>query len=137
MVTPSQEPTGTSDRSTGELVADLTEQISTLVRQELQLAQQEMRAKVRGVGTGAGMFGAAGLLALYGVGALVVTAIAALSLVLEVWLAALVVTLVLLAASGVAALVGKRKVDEALPPAPEHTIASVKKDIAAVTGEDR
>src|SRR5690606_39753893 len=79
----------------------------------------------------------AGLLALYGVGALVITAIAALSLVLEVWLAALVVTLVLLAASGVAALVGKRKVDEALPPAPEHTIASVKKDIAAVTGEDR
>ena len=78
------------------------------------------------------MFGGAGLLAFYGVAALVATAIAALSLVLDVWLAALIVCVVLLTAAGIVALVGKRRVSQALPPTPEQTIDNVKHDIAAV-----
>lgn len=122
-------------RSTGELIIAFTEQTSTLIRQEMRLAQAELQHKAKDVGVGAGLFGAAGVLALYGGAALIATLIAALSLLLPVWAAAGIVTLVLFLAAGVAALIGKKKVSDGLPPAPEQTIESVKDDIATVKGE--
>lgn len=122
-------------RSTGELIAAFTEQTSTLIRQEMRLAQAELQHKAKDVGVGAGLFGAAGVLALYGGAALIATLIAALSLLLPVWAAAGVVTLVLFVAAGIAALLGKNKVSDGLPPAPEQTIDSVKDDVATLKGE--
>lgn len=122
-------------RSTGELIAAFTEQTSTLIRQEMRLAQAELQHKAKNIGVGAGLFGAAGVLALYGGAALIATLIAALSLLLPMWAAAGIVTLVLFAAAGIAALLGKTKVSDGLPPAPKQTIDSVKDDIATVKGE--
>jgi hypothetical protein len=72
--------TRTEQEPTAELVHRLSEQVSTLVRDELALARIEMVEKGKRAGKGAGLLGGAGVLALYGVGALLVTAGAALSL---------------------------------------------------------
>jgi hypothetical protein len=120
------------ESSTGELVSRLSQDLSRLMRDELRLAQAEVSGKAKKAGLGAGMFGASGLLALYGVGVLIATLILALDLVMPAWLAALVVGVVLLAAAGVAALLGKKRVTEAAPPVPERTVESVKQDVDAV-----
>ena len=121
-----------ADASTAQLVQQLTEQSTQLVRDELRLAQAEMTAKAKSAGIGAGLFGGAGLVALYGVGTLIATIILALALVMAPWLAALIVTVVLFAVAGVAALLGKKQVKEATPPQPEQAIAGVKQDIETV-----
>jgi hypothetical protein len=128
--TPAATPTG--DLSTGELVGKLSEQTSLLIRSELQLAQAEMQEKAKHVGLGAGLFGTAGIIALFGLGVLVTTGVLALDLVLPAWLAALIVAIVLFAVAGGAALVGKRQVAEAAPLAPERAIDGVKQDVATV-----
>ncbi len=117
------------DRPVGELLSQLAEQTSTLVRQELELFKAEMAAKGKRAGLGVGMVGGGGLLALYALGALTACFIAALSLALHVWLAALIVTVVYAAAAGILALRGKKQVQEALPPAPEQTVETVKEDL--------
>lgn len=116
----------------GELVAQFSEQSSQLIRSELQLALAEMRDKTRHAGVGVGLFGAAGIVALFGVGGLVATAILALALALPAWLAALVVTVVLFLVAGVVALVGKQQASQATPPRPEQAMESVKRDIETV-----
>ncbi|GAA4804127.1 phage holin family protein [Nocardioides caeni] len=123
---------GADDPTTGELVARVTEDVRTLVRDELRLAQLEMTGKAKRAGIGAGLFGAAGLLALYGVAVLVAAAVIALALAVPAWLSALLVGLALLAGAGVAAVVGKGQVAEATPPVPEAALAGVKADIDAV-----
>jgi uncharacterized membrane protein YqjE len=120
------------DLSTGELVSRLSTELSQLVRDELRLAQVEVKGKAKKAGLGVGMFGAAGLLALYGVGALIATAILGLALAVDAWLAALIVTVVLLVAAGIAALLGKKRVQEAVPPVPSRAVDSVKRDIDTV-----
>jgi uncharacterized membrane protein YqjE len=120
------------DQSTGELVSRVSQDLSQLVRDELRLAQIEMSEKAKKAGIGAGMFGAAGLLALYGVGALIATAILALALAIPAWLSALIVGVVLLVAAGIVALVGRNRVAEATPLAPERTVENVKQDVDAV-----
>ncbi|GIE96629.1 phage holin family protein [Paractinoplanes rishiriensis] len=124
--------THTEHQPTSELVKQLGEQVSTLVRDELTLARMEMVEKGKRAGTGAGLLGGAGVLALYGLGALLVTVGAALALVLPVWVAALVVTVVLFAAAGIAALIGKSQVQRALPPEPKDAMASGRRDVEAV-----
>jgi Putative Actinobacterial Holin-X, holin superfamily III len=120
------------DRPIGELVRDLSQQTSTLVRQELELARAEITQKGKIAGVGAGMFGAAGLLGFFAFGALTTAIIAALALVFdEVWPAALIVAAVYGAIAGVLALTGKNKVQEATPPV-ERAQESVKQDIASV-----
>lgn len=122
----------TAAPSTGELVKTLSEQLSTLVRSEIQLAQVEMKQKGKKLGIGAGLFGGAGLLGFYGLGALIATVIIVLDLFLPLWLAALIVTLVLFAAAGVLALAGKKEVAQGTPPVPTEAIASTKKNVATV-----
>jgi hypothetical protein len=117
------------DRPLPELMRDLSQQSTELIRQEIELAKAELRQKGKAAGVGAGMFGAAGLIALFGVGALTACLVLALATVMDAWLAALIVAVVYLAAAGVAALVGKGKVQEATPPAPEQAIASTKEDV--------
>ena len=115
--------------STGELVKRLSEQVSTLVRDELKLAQLEMTRKGKQAGIGAGMLGGSGLIALYGVGCLLACAILGLSRVLEPWLAALIVGAALLAVSAVAALIGKARLKKAAPLVPAQAADGVKADV--------
>ncbi|GAA1725066.1 phage holin family protein [Aeromicrobium alkaliterrae] len=116
----------------GELTAQLAEQTGRLVRDEVELAKAEVRESVKHAGIGAGLFGATGLLAAYGVGALVAAAIAAFALLVDVWLAALIVAGILFALAGLGALLGVKQVKEVGPP---HTAENVKKDLAAAKGE--
>ena len=118
--------------STGQLIGQLTEQISRLVRDEARLAQAEVTQKAKKLGVGAGLFGGAGLVAFFGLAALITAVILALALVLPDWLAALIVAVVLAAVAGVLALVGKKDVQKGSPPVPTEAIASVKTDIATV-----
>ena len=117
------------ERSIGELLKQLSQETTTLVRQELELAKAEMAQKGKQAGVGAGMFGGAGVSALLGLGALTAAAIAALDAAMPLWLAALIVGLVWLAVAGVLALQGRTKVQAATPPVPEQTQESVKEDV--------
>jgi uncharacterized membrane protein YqjE len=121
-----------SDRSVGDLVQRLSQQTAGLVRQEMRLAQLELQEKGKRAGIGAGMFGGAGLVALYGVGAVLAALIMLLARAIEPWISALIVGAVLLAAAGVLALLGRREVDRATPPKPERAIESVQEDVEHV-----
>ena len=121
-----------SDRPVGDLVQQLSQQTATLVRQEMRLAQVEMQEKGKRAGVGAGMFGGAGLVALYGVGALVAAAILLIGTAVEPWLAAVIVGVLLLATAGLLGLLGKKEVDRATPPKPERAIESVQRDVEHV-----
>ena len=122
----------TQERSTGDLVKEMTEQVSVLVRDELKLAQLELAGKGKQAAFGAGMFGASGVVAVYGVGCLLACAIIAISGVVSAWLAALIVGAVLLAVAGVMALLGKGRVSKATPPMPEQAVADVKADVEEI-----
>ncbi len=117
------------ERPVGELLKELSNQTTTLVRKELELAKAEMADKGKKAGLGAGMFGGAGVFGLLSLGALTACLIAALSTGMKVWLAALIVAVVYAAIAGVLALLGKKKTQEATPPAPEQAIESTKEDV--------
>jgi uncharacterized membrane protein YqjE len=121
-----------SEVSVGELVQRLSQQTATLVRQEMRLAQAEMQEKGKRAGIGAGMFGGAGLVALYGVGALVAAVIMLIATGIEPWVSALIVGAVLLAVAGLLALLGRKQVDRATPPKPERAMESVQHDVEYV-----
>lgn len=125
---------GDTQSSTAELFTRLTDQSRQLVRDEIRLAQAETSQKVKHGVMGAAGFGVAGVLALYGVGLLLTTIVLALATFLDAWLAALIVTVVVLAAAGVAALLGKKQVAEATPPVPERAVAGVKEDVETLKG---
>ena len=110
----------------------LSEQTATLVRQEMKLATTELQDKGKKAGIGAGMFGASGLVAFFGAACLIAAAVLALATAVDSWLAAVIVGVVLLAVAGVAALLGKKKIDEATPPAPERALGSMKRDVDTV-----
>ena len=98
----------------------------------LQLAQVELKQKGKRVGIGAGLAGAAGVISLFGLGALMIAATAALALVLPVWAAALIVGAVVLLLAGVLALAGVGKLKSAAQPVPEQAMASTKRDVETV-----
>jgi Putative Actinobacterial Holin-X, holin superfamily III len=125
------------DKALGELVQDLSRQTSTLIRQEMRLAQAELTEKGRHAGKGAGMFGGAGLVALYGVGALIAAAILGLATVIEPWVAAAAIGAGLLLIAGILALGGKKEIDEATPPKPEQAMDSVQRDVETVKARAR
>jgi uncharacterized membrane protein YqjE len=117
------------DASTGELFKRLSQQTSELVRKEVDLAKAELTEKGKTAGKGAGIFGGAGLFGVTAFLALTACLIALLSAAMEVWLAALIVTVVYAAIAGVLALMGRRKLQEATPPAPEQTVETLKEDV--------
>jgi hypothetical protein len=127
--TPTRRPDAAS---TGELVSRLSDEVSTLIRDELRLARAEMTEKTRKAGIGAGLFGGSGLVALYGIGALVTAAILGLAVAVDPWLAALIVGVALLAVAGLLALIAKRNVSAAVPPVPEQAISGLKANVETV-----
>lgn len=122
----------TADSSSSELVKQLSEQVSRLIRDELRLAQLEMTTKGKRAGLGIGMLGGGGLLALYGIGCLLAAAIIGLAIAVPAWLAALIVGAVVLVAAAVTALRGKSKLSKATPVVPEQTVQSVKADVEEI-----
>src|SRR5262245_43774214 len=126
--------TDLADRSTADLVKLAAEQVSRLVRDELRLAQTELAEKGKRAGIGVGMFGAAGVVSLYGVGALIAAAILGLATVLPGWLSAILIGAALLLVAGLIALVGRGQVKKAVPPAPTEAVRNVKADIDTISG---
>jgi hypothetical protein len=125
---------GTQDeRSLSELSKDLANQTSALAQKEIELAKAELAQKGKRLGVGAGAFGAAGLIGLYALGALTAAAILALAIVVDAWLAALLVAVGYGAIAGILALTGKQKVEEGTPPLPEEAIDSTKADVRHAT----
>jgi len=116
-----------SDASTAELVRQLSDQTSTLIRDEMALVKAEISEKGKKAGIGAGMFGGAGIFGFYAFGALTATLIAVISLAVDTWIAALIVTVVYAAIAGILALQGKNKVQDATPPV--RSVEGVKEDI--------
>jgi len=121
-----------SEVSVGELVSRASEQLTTLVRDEMRLAQTELAQKGRRSGVGLGLFGGAGAVAWFGAGALVAAVIFGLSLVVAPWLAAVIVGLALLLIASVLAIIGKREMSQATPVLPEESMQSVRRDVEAV-----
>jgi uncharacterized membrane protein YqjE len=115
--------------STGELVKHLGEQVSELVRKELELAKVELGEKAKEAGAGAGMLGGAGVVALLALGSLTACLILLLSEAMDAWVAALIVTVVYAAIAAAVALVGKERVKQGVPPTPEQTVETVKEDV--------
>jgi Putative Actinobacterial Holin-X, holin superfamily III len=116
----------------GELVERLSTQLSTLVRDEMELAAAELRRKGSQAGVGAGLSGAAAVVAWFGAGALVAAAILGLATVLPAWLSALIIGLLLLAVAAVLAVTGAGRIKQAVPPVPEQAISGAKADVETV-----
>ncbi len=117
------------DRPASELLKQLSDQTTTLVRQEIELAKLEVLDKGKKAGLGAGMFGGAAVFGAYALGVFIACAILALSSAVAAWLAALIVGVVLAAVAGVLALRGRAKVQQATPPVPQEAVDSTKEDV--------
>jgi uncharacterized membrane protein YqjE len=120
------------EASTSELVKQLSEQVSMLVRDELKMAKLELTRKGRFAGLGMGMYGASGLIALYAIACLIAAVIIAIAGEIRPWLAALIVGLVLLVVSGVAAFMGRSRMRRATPLMPEQAVEGTKADVEEV-----
>jgi Flp pilus assembly protein TadB len=130
-------PPAAPERSAGDLTKLMSEQVSTLIRDELKLAQLEMTRKGKQAGIGAGMLGGSGVIALYGLGCLIACVIIAISGMIAAWLSALIVGVALLAVAGIAALIGKSRLQKATPPVPQEAVHSVKTDIDEIKERTR
>lgn len=118
-----------ADAPIGELVARLSDDTVRLVRDEIRLARAEMTQKAKSAGVGAGLFGGAGVFAVYGFGVLVAAAVISLSIVVTPWAAALIVAGALFVLAGTAALVGKKEFGRVGPPLPTEAVQSTKEDV--------
>lgn len=122
-----------AEKSTAELVNDLTNQFSHLARTEIRLAARETQEKAKHAGVGLAGFGTAGLLALYGVGAVIAGVILLLAMVVPAWAAAMIVAGALFVAAAIAALVGRRQFRRGTPPLPSDAIDSAREDVHVLT----
>jgi hypothetical protein len=123
----------------GEPISDLVKQVSdeakTLLGQEVMLAKVEMTEKAKQVGVAGGMLGGAGYISHLAALGLMLTLIFALATFMAAWVAALIVTVVLVAGAAALALAGKKRIKKAGPPVPEEAIESVKQTIETVKEE--
>jgi uncharacterized membrane protein len=117
------------ERPIGELVKELAGQTSTLVRQEIQLAQAEIGTKGKLAGRGAGMLAGAAVAGLLALIALTAVLVAALDTAMPLWLAALIATVLWAVIGAVLAARGRKELQHAAPPVPEQTVETVKEDI--------
>jgi Putative Actinobacterial Holin-X, holin superfamily III len=129
--TPTELPGG-QEHSTGELVTMLSEQVSTLIRDELKLARLEMTSKGKQAALGTGMFGVSGVMAVYGAGCLLACAIIAISGEVAAWLAALIIGAALLVVAACVAALGRARLHRAAPPVPTEAVASVRADVEEI-----
>lgn len=124
----------TPKRSLFQLIGDLPTLVTDLVKGEIEQLKAEMIGKLKALGVGGGLIAGAAVILLFMVGVLLTAAILALSLVMPGWLAALLVALLLLIVAAIVGFIGYKKLMSGMPPVPEGTIESVKKDIETIKG---
>ena len=124
----------TPKRSLFQLIGDLPTLVTDLVKGEIEQLKAEMIGKLKALGVGGGLIAGAAVILLFMVGVLLTAAILALSLVMPGWLAALLVALLLLIVAAIVGFIGYKKLMGGMPPIPEGTIESVKKDIETIKG---
>lgn len=129
-------PKGTRP-SVFQLVAGLPAQLIALVKIEIEQAKAELKAKAISAGIGVGMLLMAALLAFFAFATLVATAVLALTLVFQPWLAALIIGVALLLLAGIIGLVGVQMLKKGVPPVPTAALESLKEDVHALKGEGR
>jgi len=117
------------ERPMAELLKELSEQTSTLVHQEVELAKLELAQKGKRAGVGAGMFGGASVVGLYAMGALTAAIVLILATEMTAWLAAVIVAAAYGVIAGGLALAGRAQVKKATPPVPQQATESVKEDV--------
>ncbi|GEP40573.1 membrane protein [Nocardioides psychrotolerans] len=122
------DPGGPDQRSLGQIVSDVTQDLTTLIRQEMDLAKTEMKQEVVKAGKGAGLLGGAGLAGWFLLLFLSLTLMFALDEAMPIWAAALIVTAVWGIAAAALALMGKKAIQEANPQLPE-TQQTLKEDV--------
>jgi hypothetical protein len=120
------------EASTGELLARLGEQVSTLVRDEAALAMVEVKTKARAAGLGVGVLAGAGVFGFLGLATLIACAVIALALVLPAWLSALAVGAALLVVAGGLGTFALLRLRKGVPPVPQEAVANVRDDVAIV-----
>jgi membrane protein len=120
------------DQSVSELFQRLSQQMATLVREEIRFAQAELKEKGKKAGIGVGLFGAAGLVGLYAAGAAVAGIVLLIAQAVATWIAAFITAGALAVIAAAMALAGKSKVEEATPPKPDAAIQSVQADVAEI-----
>ena len=119
---------GRDDRSLGQLFADLSRQLSTLVRQEIDLARSELMANARTLTRDVSLVAVGGAVLYAGLLALVATLILALIQIgLDPWISALIVG-VIVAAIGAALIARGRAGLANADLAPRRTIETLKDD---------
>ena len=128
---------GTDNRSTSQLIRDLSEQSMRLILQEMALARAELTQKRVQAGRGIGLLGVAAILSLYGLGALAAGGILLLCTAMKPWIAAMIMAGGILIAAGAAALIGKTRVARAAPPVPEAAIETAKEDLETIRASVR
>jgi len=125
-------PNTTPERTLGQLVADATQDMSTIVRSEITLAKAEITADAKQAGKGAGMFAGAGVMGFLGVVLLLFAAVYGLVAAgLPIWLSFLIVAVLLFVVAGILGLVGKKTVSK-VKGKPERTIVTTQETIAAI-----
>jgi hypothetical protein len=117
------------ERSLPELLRQLSQEITQLLKQEIELAKAEVGEKGRQAGKGAGLLGSAGVIGLGAVGALTACFILALDAVMPAWLAALIVAVVYGVVAAILAMQGRNRIRQATPPVPEQTVETLKEDV--------
>lgn len=120
-----------AEKSTAELVRDLTDQVNRLARTEVTLAVREMKGKAKHAGAGAAFAGAGGVFAFYGGAVLIAACVLLLALVLPAWAAALIVAVALFVIAGVAVLMARKQLKQSAP-MPSPAVENAKEDIHAV-----
>jgi hypothetical protein len=139
MTAPTPDPLGTGapvtppptqdERSLGEIFSDVANDLSTLIKQEMELAKTEMKQEFKKTGKGAGLLGGAGLAGWMVLLFLSLTAVFALDEGMPLWLAALIVTVIWAVVAAVLASVGRKELRQANPQLP-RTQQTLKEDAA-------
>ncbi|MDN4639799.1 phage holin family protein [Agreia sp. PsM10] len=124
-------------KSLGELLGELPGQLVTLVKDEIEGLKREITSRLAKLGVGAALFVVAALLGFFALAVLIAAAVLGLATVFAPWLAALIVAGALLVIVAILVLVGVRSIKKGIPPVPEESVDSLKKDVNAIKGLGR
>ena len=132
-------PRDDADKSLGEIVADVSEKASQLVREEIELAKAEVTDKVSKLARGAGVGAAAGVFAIFGITMFFHTLAWFLDDVFNwednIWAGFLVVTVLLFLLAGLAGLIALRLFKKGSPPTPDLAIEEAKRTRAELEAQ--
>jgi|SRR5581483_9785600 len=130
----SQSINGTQ-RSARELVQEIIGDVQEIIRSEIRLAKTEIKEEGVKAGKAAGLFGAGGLLAFFGLGLLEAMCVVLLAMIMPLWIAFLVMAVISLVAGGIFFFAGKDKWG-AVHPVPK-TVTSIKEDVQWAKNQTR